>query len=42
MGTARTLAHSVKEAQGAAQKLGLTLQPREVRTPDEFGPAFGR
>jgi ABC-type uncharacterized transport system substrate-binding protein len=34
------LARSVKEAQGAAQKLRLTLQPRDVRTPDELGPAF--
>ncbi len=34
------LAHSVKEAQGAARTLGLTLQPRNVRSPDELGPAF--
>ena len=34
------LAHSVKEAQGAARALGLTLQPREVHTPEELGPAF--
>ena len=34
------VAHSVKEAQGAARTLGLTLQPREVRTPDDLGAAF--
>jgi putative ABC transport system substrate-binding protein len=34
------VAHSVKEAQGAARTLGLTLQPREVRAPDDLGAAF--
>lgn len=34
------LAHSVKEAQGVAQKLRLSLQPRDVRTADDLGPAF--
>jgi putative ABC transport system substrate-binding protein len=31
---------SVKEAQGAARTLGLTVQPLEVRSPDDLGPAF--
>jgi ABC-type uncharacterized transport system substrate-binding protein len=31
---------SVKEAQVAAPPLGLTVQPVEVRAPDELGPAF--
>jgi len=34
------MVHTVNEAQGTAQKLGLTLQPRNVRTADELGPAF--
>jgi putative ABC transport system substrate-binding protein len=34
------LARSVKEAQGAARTLGLTLQPRNVRTADEIDLAF--
>ncbi len=31
---------SVKEAQLAARTLGLTVQPVDVRTPDDLGPAF--
>jgi ABC-type uncharacterized transport system substrate-binding protein len=31
---------SVKEAQGVARALGLTLQPLDVRAPDELVPAF--
>ena len=31
---------AVKEAQVAARTLGLTLQPVEVRAPDELGRAF--
>ena len=31
---------SVKEAQVAAPPLGLTVQPVEVRAPDELGSAF--
>jgi putative ABC transport system substrate-binding protein len=31
---------AVKEAQVAAQTLGLTVHPQEVRAPDELGPAF--
>jgi putative ABC transport system substrate-binding protein len=31
---------SVNEAQGAARTLGMTLQPVDVRTPDELGRAF--
>jgi putative tryptophan/tyrosine transport system substrate-binding protein len=34
------MAHSVKEAQGAAHMLGLTLQPRNVRAPEQLGLAF--
>jgi putative ABC transport system substrate-binding protein len=30
----------VKEAQVAARTLGLTVQPVEVRAPDDLGPAF--
>jgi ABC-type uncharacterized transport system substrate-binding protein len=30
----------VKEAQAAAPPLGLTVQPVEVRAPDELGPTF--
>ena len=35
-----TIVHSMKEAQAAARTLGLTLQPRDVRAPDDLGPAF--
>jgi putative ABC transport system substrate-binding protein len=31
---------SLREAQVAAQALGLTLQPREVRTPDDYSSVF--
>jgi putative ABC transport system substrate-binding protein len=34
------LVNSVKEAQGAARTLGLTILVREVRAADELGPAF--
>ena len=34
------LVQSVKEAQGAAQTLGLTIQVHEVRAIDELGSAF--
>src|SRR5262245_19370537 len=34
------MAHSVKEAQGVARKLGLSLLPRDVRTPDDLEPAL--
>jgi putative tryptophan/tyrosine transport system substrate-binding protein len=34
------MAHSVKEAQGAARALGLTVKPRYVRAPEELGPTF--
>jgi putative tryptophan/tyrosine transport system substrate-binding protein len=30
----------LKEARGAARALGLTVQPVEVRAPDDLGPAF--
>jgi putative ABC transport system substrate-binding protein len=36
----RAVAHSVKEANDAAGTLALTLQPRDVRAPDDLGPAF--
>ena len=38
--TISTMVLIVKEAQVAARTLGLTLQPLEVRAPDEIGPAF--
>src|SRR5262249_15908812 len=34
------MAHSVKEAQTAAHMLGLTLQPQDVRAPEQLGLAF--
>ena len=36
----RALAYSVREAHSAAVALGLTLQPREVRAPDDLSLAF--
>ena len=33
-------AHAWDETEGAAQKLGLTLQASEVRGPNDFQPAF--
>jgi putative ABC transport system substrate-binding protein len=35
-----TMVLGVKEAQVAARTLGLTVQPVEVRAPDDLGPAF--
>src|SRR5262245_52380444 len=35
-----TMAHSVKVAEGAADTLGLTLQPRDVRAAEQLGLAF--
>jgi putative ABC transport system substrate-binding protein len=32
----------LREAQAAAQPLGVTLQPLEVRSPDDFDRVFGR
>jgi len=37
-----THAGYLREAQAAAQLLGITLKALEVRTPDDFGPIFGR
>jgi len=34
------MARSVKEAQGAARTLGLTIRPRDARTAEELAPAF--
>ena len=34
------MANSVREAQGAAQRLGLSLQPRDVRTADDLPAAL--
>jgi putative tryptophan/tyrosine transport system substrate-binding protein len=36
----RAVAHSVKEAKDVAGMLALSVQPRDVRAPDDLGPAF--